>query len=348
MQKILFLGRPFSYLINTLNKEGVLYDVWEFDRALSESELIKNYSAVVCLSLNLALNSSSARLFISVIENSHRNAPIFFWTHEPFWDSTKFHEEIYFGKNVFFFNPIIGNVYFSPFSHYFGVGGYLWSDSRIKRVDLPNKDYLERRFNNGFDKSGHKICAYAGCFSDKRIDISGSIVRYRNDIIKYFYDQGFVDVYGRNWRGEWALDVQDESRSGIVQDGKQISWGKIKVDNSRVNYSYSICLENCRIKNYVTEKIAHAIESYNLPIYCSGNGLTDYMDLSAAILIDCKEGDEKYSLDLIKSITFNEYYERLREITESYNQAISQTKFIDLERRRPAEFLVKRIKEVMQ
>lgn len=72
------------------------------------------------------------------------------------------------------------------------------------------------------------------------------------------------------------------------------------------------------------------------------------MDLSAAILIDCKEGDEKYSLDLIKSITFNEYYERLREITESYNQAISQTKFIDLERRRPAEFLVKRIKEVMQ
>ena len=341
MKKISIIGKPFAYLEQTLMADGIDFNTIENPKELDPS-MVHGSSAILIIGMNLALNSSSLDTWHSTLKSSPNAVPVVFWNHEPFWDTTSQGHYTLFGRDIFHFNAHLKNIYLSPFSIYFGVGGYLWAKSRIAKISLPAKEHLLKRFT----EQGKKTCAYASCFHDKRLTIKSSIVKSRNDLIKSFYDAGICDVYGRGWSHQWQLDVTEESRAGRTEGDTNLSWGQIKVEQSRTQYSFSVCLENCLIENYVTEKFAHAIESNLLPIYCKGNNLENYLDVSPAIMVDTKSSNQDVARNIVDTMSFAEYYDRLSAITDSYNQLLGQTRFIDSERRRPARELVKALKEL--
>lgn len=341
LKDILIVGDLFHNLNSELSKRKVSAKFVSEQEFGKDAFDISHFNVIVILRLNILLNSSKIDVFTKLFGKSKTTAKIIFWTHETFWDDTGDSERIMFGRKVTFMNCYTGDVFLSPYSFYFGVGGFLWSESRLTHIDLPSKDYLKNRFLQS--KKNKPVCAYNTCFHGVYHEIDSSLLSLRNDLIKWMYDKGVCDVFGKNWRGAWELDVQEESRAGT--DTK--SWGKIKVEDSRDKYSFSICLENNLLPNYVTEKFAHAIESWLIPIYCFENNLPNLMDTSGAIHLPSDANHNDFSLvyEQICSMSFKEYYERIESLLNGYNQVISRVDFINDERNKPAIALVDRILE---
>ncbi len=337
---VLILGNPFGHLINEMKANDVRCDVFAYE-SMGEA-FVSDYSVIICVGLNLSLNNSQSSIFLRVLTESSPNARVIMWTHEPFWDAAFMGQDksrVLFGREVSFYNAYSGNVYFSPYSHYFGIGGYLWSQRRINRVDTPEKSFLEKRFKEGKYRS-QLTCAYATCFHDSRLKMKGSIVESRNNLIYSMNKNDRCDVFGKNWKGRWGLEVKGESRAGMEIDGEVLSWGAVKVNNVRENYSFSVCLENCLIDYYVTEKLGQAIEAWTLPIYVIGNKLEEFMSLDGGLFYDLEELDSNKVMATIDNMSFDEYFDRLESVTDSYNNAIKDAMFINEQRVLPARSLV--------
>lgn len=335
MKSVLVVGNLFHGLESEMRAQGLIIDNVSFSDALFVK--FNGYDVIVFVGMNVLLNCAQLELIKNAYAGASKDTEFFWWTHEPFWDYRLSNVEYLFGRKTHIFNCYNDSVYFSPFSHYFGVGGILWR-GRVKKIDLPDVSLLKEKFDK-LKKNNKIVCAYATCFHDFRLSVPHSIVELRNDTIKKFSDGGICDVYGKNWTGNWDVDVVEETRAGY--DGK--SWGQIKVEHSRDNYLFSICMENSLIKNYVTEKFAQAIESNLLPIYFFGNGLEDYFDTSAAISITNDPRSVVDAIDLVQNMSFDTYLEKLTSLTEDYNNLISKIEMVDAERLKPAKYLVKKI-----
>lgn len=311
------------------NFEPVVYSASE---VLNTPKISSGRYFVFC-GVNILLNSSQALFLADCVSRISDDAFIAFFNHEPFWDYRCSNIEYIFGKKVFIYNVYNGKAFPGCFAHYFGVGGILWR-SRIKNIELPPVQLLKDRFDKS-RSSGVWLCAYASCFHDFRLTVPNSLMIERNDLIKDFWDRGVCDVFGKNWTGRWKLETIEESRAG--RDGK--SWGEIKMEHSAKNYLFSICLENSFVQNYVTEKLAQAIEAFLLPIYKFGNGVEEYInpdlcfDLRNYENLDCLYHD-------LSCIEFDEYYERLRLVVEQYNGVISNVDLVNKERLRPAQIVL--------
>nr|WP_321824874.1 glycosyltransferase family 10 [Alteromonas macleodii] len=337
---VLFIGSKFHGLDSVIASSTInSFFCSEEEFLNTQASSLKKYDVIVVLRLNILLNAAKINIFSKVFSDSAPTARIIFWTHETFWDRTLESERVLFGRNVRFMNCYTDDVFLSPFSFYFGVGGYLWSDSRLTKLEMPDKGVLKKRFESADGAS--KVCAYNTCFHGTYHKIGDSLLKLRNDFIKYMYDHSACTVYGKNWTGQWSLDVTSESRAGTDAQ----SWGRIKIEESRKRHSFSICIENTLLPNYATEKLAHAIESWLLPVYCFENKINQVMDVSGAIHISSSadlvefEGIRK----IIESMSFAEYFERLESLTESYNSIICQTDYVNDERMKPAKKLVERI-----
>lgn len=337
MRNILLIGNPFHMLESELSACDINFEKKSLQEIEATEFSFKNYNAIVFIGVNVLLNTSKLDLIKRAYSDSSLQTKFFWWTHETFWDYRTSNVEYMFGRKTYIFNCYNGLVHTSPFAHYFGVGGILWSN-RVKNIALPDISILQERFDRVKAK-GKSVCAYATCFHDFRLDIPHSIVRLRNNTIKKFWDKGICDVYGKNWVGEWQLDVTEESRAG--SDGK--SWGRIKVEHSKENYLFSICIENSLIKNYATEKFAQAIESHLIPIYVFGNELENYFNINNAISIDETPESLTDAVKVVSEMTFDEYYMRLASLTKDYNKIISQVELVDLERTKPAKILARKI-----
>lgn len=335
MKKLLLVGKPFHALETSINQAGLSYEKVSLEEAADFD--LRGFGSIVLIGVNILLNTSQINLIKRLYSEAESNTVFYTWNHEPFWDYRVSDVEYLFGRKTYIFNCYNRKVHTSIFSHYFGVGGILWR-GRTKRVELPDKEYLRQKFERIKNKN-KIVCAYATCFHDFRLDIPHSIVRLRNDTIKIFYDNQLCDVYGRNWTGNWKLTVTEESRAGF--EGK--SWGQIKVEHSRENYLFSICIENSLIENYCTEKFAQAIESHLIPIYVFGNGLENFINPENAIEIDGSKESLYKAIELIETMHFEEYYRRLEILTNEYNTIISQVDLVDLERSKPAKILLKQI-----
>ncbi|WP_347331339.1 glycosyltransferase family 10 domain-containing protein [Marinimicrobium locisalis] len=333
MSKILVLGRPFHGLEDELRKAEVEYDVRSYDE-LKSMESLKTYSNVLTVGLNILLNPAQLDTLKRILSRSPSSVELIFWTHEPFWDYRTTQLEYIFGRKIHIFNCYNDRVFFSPFSHYFGVGGVLWR-SRVKSIEVPSENFLKERFSR-VKSSGRPVCAYATCFHDFRLEVPGSIVKTRNDAVKRLWELGACDVYGKNWTGRWSLDTVDESRDGHGDK----SWGQIKVEHSSKNYLFSVCLENSLIKNYVTEKFAQAIESYLIPIYVFGNGLEHYFDSAAALRLKKDGSNIGQIFDQLNEMTFVEYRDRIFSLVNDYNAVIGDVDRVNEERSRPSKELV--------
>lgn len=297
-------------------------------------EKIDQYKNIVLIDFDLSLNPSYAGLVERIYTKSSKDASIVWWTREPFWDLHKELDTYFFGRRTYFLNAYTGLVYQSVFSQYFGVGG-IACGKRHYELALPERDFLKSRFDKGREKE-RLVCAYASCFHDRRLDMADSLVEMRNAVVKRFWERGICDVYGKNWNGRWDLDVTEETRAGLGEK----SWGEIKVEQSREKYSFSLCVENSLIKNYVTEKISHAIESYLIPIYVFGNGLEDWVPTEYCFSLDPHGLNCEHIERAIQNMEFDEYYERVLGLTLAYNNVIGDRRRIDEERIKPARSLL--------
>lgn len=334
MNKILVVGNLFHNLKNEIEKRNINYTLVAIND-VNNIKKMNEYDAIICIGVNILLNSSKFHLIKNIFENSSPKTNIHLWTHEPFWHYGMNKVEYFFGKKVYIYNCYNNLVFTSIFSHYFGVGGILWRN-RVKQIDIPSDKFLKQKFNRVKNAVNKPVCAYATCFHDFRLDVPKSISRLRNTVIKDFYDYGICDVYGRNWKGKWQLEITNESRAG----SDAMSWGAIKVEESSEKYLFSICLENSLINNYVTEKFAQAIESYLIPIYVLGNGLEDFFDREYILELNLDGSNIDELISQVNTMDFEEYRLRILYLVQRYNEIISNISLINLERNKPAKILM--------
>ncbi|MBX9865589.1 MAG: hypothetical protein K2Y14_01640 [Burkholderiales bacterium] len=184
---VTILGRPFHRLTSELELMNwhltYVLDV-NINTVVENSHVLSKSDVVIVVSLNILLNHYNLDIFSAIIKNSSPKTKIFLWTQEPFWDATSLNQDfaLIFGRKVYFYNVVNGKSFLSIYSHYFGVGGVLWSEKRITNLEVPERDFLKKRFELG-QANGHLVSAYATCFHDVRLDLKYSIVRERNDLI---------------------------------------------------------------------------------------------------------------------------------------------------------------------
>lgn len=81
------------------------------------------------------------------------------------------------------------------------------------------------------------------------------------------------------------------------------------------DYKFSIVIENCRTKNYFTEKLLDCFAVGTVPIYWGAPNIADYFDTEGMFLVE--------SLEDIKKIVYNldddAYTERLPSVHKNFN-----------------------------
>lgn len=96
--------------------------------------------------------------------------------------------------------------------------------------------------------------------------------------IKYPY---VCDIYGAGWNNELGISYKGEL--GYYHNKNKNVVTKFE---GLINYKYSLCIENCSIKNYFTEKITDAILCWTIPIYYGCTNIQDYFPIHSYYWID--------------------------------------------------------------
>ena len=73
------------------------------------------------------------------------------------------------------------------------------------------------------------------------------------------------------------------------------------------DFSYHICIENCRQNNYFSEKIMDCFQTMTVPIYWGCPNIGEYFDIKGIIIIDSNDID--IIIEKINSINFDTFYE---------------------------------------
>ena len=90
-----------------------------------------------------------------------------------------------------------------------------------------------------------------------------------------------MDIYGYGWKNELGSSYKGELSCYHKNDNKNIT----KYDGL-INYKYSICIENCKKKNYFTEKFTDAILCWTIPIYYGCSNMSDFFPKECYYEID--------------------------------------------------------------
>jgi hypothetical protein len=104
----------------------------------------------------------------------------------------------------------------------------------------------------------------SGCLYKKRVKLVDCLVNNAN----------FIDIYARN----------DESRPNLKGDARY------KFDALK-DYRFSICCENSREKNYISEKFFDCILTNTVPIYYGCKNVDDLLPTNSFISIDIDDLD---------------------------------------------------------
>jgi len=120
------------------------------------------------------------------------------------------------------------------------------------------------------------------------------------------------DIYGAGWKNE--LGVSYKGELGCYH--KHININKTKFD-ALIDYKYSICIENCKIPNYFSEKFTDSILCWTIPIYWGCTNISDYFPENSYYSIDIESLDvnERIKEIINKPIT-DENIEALKNARE--------------------------------
>jgi hypothetical protein len=81
---------------------------------------------------------------------------------------------------------------------------------------------------------------------------------------------------------------------------------------------FSLIIENTSERNYFTEKIIDAFQTFTIPIYWGCPNISDYFDEKGIIYFN----DVDDLMQLIENITIDDYYGRLESIALNYNKSL--------------------------
>lgn len=191
-----------------------------------------------------------------------------------------------------------------------------FNSSSYKSDFLPAIWWVGRNYNE------LKSMKFEDVVKSKKIScITTNKWRKRAEFVKFISNHNKeLDVFGR-----WIYSDRDyEFLNGNCYKGPiEGLTGATSKSIGLEPYEYSICLENCKIENYWTEKIIDSILSWTFPIYYGATNLENFFPEDSYIPIDMN----KKSLDKIKSIIeqppTDEQIKALREarrrILDEYN-----------------------------
>jgi len=89
---------------------------------------------------------------------------------------------------------------------------------------------------------------------------------------------------------------------------------------------FHICIENCKEKNYFSEKLIDSLYSKTIPIYWGCPNIGDWFNLDSIIIVNSV--DE--IIDVCNNLTDDFYNKKLSEIDDNFNRC---KKFIDIKDR---------------
>ncbi|WP_037353995.1 glycosyltransferase family 10 domain-containing protein [Selenomonas sp. FC4001] len=151
-----------------------------------------------------------------------------------------------------------------------------------KMADVQSKDYDELMRNFGEVKKTKLISVIS---SDKNFTEGH---RKRQQFVGFLKEEfkDNIDVFGRGIR-----DFEDK-------------WEVI------APYKYHVALENCQVRDYITEKLTDAYLSEAYPIYWGCPNVDEYYPSDSLTVIDIEQ--PQLAADIIKKVIEGNYYEKYR------------------------------------
>lgn len=151
---------------------------------------------------------------------------------------------------------------------------------------VTNPQFIDKNFDflSSLEYNDHKK-KFSAIISNKNYGI-GYTLR-RNLLIKMSRKYpSLCDIYGAGWSNELG-----NSYKGKL-DGYH---NKCLTENTKfkglIDYKYSLCIENCSIDNYFSEKITDAILCWTIPIYYGCTNISKYFPKDSYYEININEED---------------------------------------------------------
>lgn len=291
-------------------RDGMEFTVFEWGREFLSKHGIQladngdDFDLYVCSRMPRLNIARKARYRLSNVKYK----PILLWTHEPRYSTTV--ESILKGgllfPDVHVMNVYTGNIYLNNYTIY---GHYI--DAPLNYIDTTT-------LKHGTGRPVVSLAGYLRQPAQRRLVVHGKDIdlsAYRQELLLRGYDRGIVDIYGKDWPNDIALE---ESGQGDVYQRKY--------DILRP-YRFNICIENTDYDYYVTEKIWHSIRCYCLPIY-RGGGQRIYEEFERDSFVDCAEFHSTDELcDYVVGMSDGEYVTRMNRCIETYNNICSRNDF---------------------
>lgn len=148
---------------------------------------------------------------------------------------------------------------------------------------VTNPQFIDKTYDELFDLKYSEKKLVASAVVSKKLQLSGHRKRV-NFLIKLskLYP-GMIDIFGNGWKNEL----------GISYKGKLDQYHTTKNNNNKltkydglINYKYSLCLENSKLKNYFTEKFTDSILCWTIPIYWGCPNIDKYFPKDCYYSID--------------------------------------------------------------
>lgn len=256
-------------------------------------------------------------LLLSILR--HPKKKFLVWTNEPRFDTT-FKSEIKLPlgfPEIHIMNVYGGEVFWHNL-HF--LSSYHFDNTNDLGMDI-NKP-LEHLTREQLKSSGKKN-KIAALFTNT-ISLKNSLIKDGTNIdlstkrCQYAiagHKRSLLHIYGNKWPNGYALD-----NSGYGFE-KQRPWWIEKLEILK-GYKFNLCFENTAQQYYITEKIWHAILSYNLPIYNSLNS-SIYESFPKDSFIDANLfKDDDALFNFIEAMTEDEYLERLNLCIDVFNSSL--------------------------
>jgi len=217
-------------------------------------------------------------------------------------------------------NVFTGDVFWHNFhflgSYHYDISGGLDVDIRVPLRPLSSKDLAPA--NNQ-----RPVAAFISYRLDRDTSyvIDGTnrdLEVTRSSYALALHQAGLCDIYGSNW----PPGVSKEN-SGYGSSAAVLPWWVRKL-SLLPGYRYNLCPENTIADYYCTEKIWHAIQGENLPIYRGAN-TTIFEKFPKNSFIDLVDFDTPESLiHFLQMLPEKEYLERTNICREVFNRCIAE------------------------
>ncbi|MCT7952797.1 glycosyltransferase family 25 protein [Ancylothrix sp. C2] len=243
------------------------------------------------------------------------------WTNEPRYD-THFEKKVFF-KGV---DVHIMNVY---------TGDTLWDNYYFFHLGKQPLTYYDNFERENYKKIATLITNRVWNTSLIRDGRELDLSRLRREIALQGYELGRVDIYGKKWPENIAIE---NSRAG--------DWHGRKLE-ILPKYHFNLCFENTIADYYCTEKIWDSIGCGCLPIYYGGKNSTIYEDFETNSFLDYTDFRNPHELfEYIEAMTIDEFNERLHRCIHTVNKIYDKVHQLDL-RERVVIKIMEKLEDIM-